>query len=102
MQSFKLNRALKSGREFKVPEKEEDIIRKSPYHSPRWKAVRKAFLELNPCCVMCGKKANTVDHKKRWGADGVDFWDQSNYQPMCFPCHQRKRGQESHKPRKDG
>ena len=63
------------------------------YKSPRWKKVRKKFLEWNPDCVICGKKANVVDHVIPVSSGKVDFWDETNYQAICWTCHQVKRGQ---------
>ena len=66
------------------------------YRSPEWRKARKAFLTENPYCVDCGSAANTVDHRTAHRGDMELFWDRSNWQPMCFPCHQRKRGRERH------
>lgn len=81
-------------------------VRSRLYNTARWKRVRRRHLQDNPLCVECMNNgrgpiaASVVDHRRRVN-DGADFWDASNYQSMCKPCHDRKRGRESHehKPR---
>lgn len=64
------------------------------YHTPEWRRARDAYLRANYACVACGKAANTVDHIKPHRGDPELFWDARNWQPMCFLCHQAKRGRE--------
>lgn len=68
-------------------------VQRSVYHTPEWLKARREFLDLHPWCK-CGTKANTVDHITPHRGDMTVFWNRSNWQPMCFPCHQRKRGTE--------
>lgn len=72
----------------------------------RWRLAREDHLRRHPECVMCGIKAGplqpfVVDHKvaPRLGeakASGDPqriadawrlFWDRSNWQSLCKPCH---------------
>lgn len=61
----------------------------------KWRQARKRFLKENTLCVKCkveGKltKATVVDHIKPHRGDKVLFWDESNWQPLCKQCHDRK------------
>ncbi|MGE6324130.1 HNH endonuclease [Psychrobacter sp. NPDC078370] len=64
-------------------------------YDARWRSARLLFLNDNPLCKHC--KANDII----MGADVVDhilphrgnqelFWDQTNWQPLCYPCHSIK------------
>lgn len=55
-----------------------------------WRKERKSFLERNPLCVECGRLANVVDHRIPHKGDESLFYNQSNWQPMCTSCHNRK------------
>ena len=52
-----------------------------------WEKARKAFLHRHPRCAMCGARAEVVDHKTPHRGDKELFWDKSNWQPLCTPCH---------------
>jgi len=58
----------------------------------RWKKCRKIFLQANPLCSRCYKigklvEASIVDHIIPHKGDEQLFWDQSNWQALCKPCH---------------
>ena len=58
------------------------------------------FYEFYRPCANCGKKPGThCDHIINASNEGVDFWDQSNWQPLCPGCHARKTLSESNKKR---
>jgi len=64
------------------------------YNSPRWKALRKRKLALNPICELCEKEGRTseakvIDHIKPI-QDGGAMWDINNLQSLCDPCDDRK------------
>ena len=64
-------------------------------YDSRWRKVRKVFLQAHPLCVECQKegrfvKATVVDHVMPHRGDQKLFWDQSNWQPLCKQCHDRK------------
>ena len=74
--------------------------RTSLYDSPLWRRVRAAHLAREPLCRECLKHnrattATVCDHI-RAVRDGADFWDASNYQSLCSPCHHRKSAREGH------
>lgn len=61
----------------------------------RWAATSKAFLDQNPLCCLCmaeGKVtvASVTDHKQPHLSNYQLFWDESNWQPLCEKCHNRK------------
>lgn len=62
----------------------------------RWRKARLAFLQNHPLCRMCGEEgritvAGVVDHKIPHRGDLALFWDQSNWQPLCKPHHDRHK-----------
>jgi len=65
----------------------------------RWQKARKEFLSHNPLCVACYEEgiftpATVVDHIDPHKGDKDKFWDKSNWQPMCSPCHSKKTASE--------
>lgn len=61
-------------------------------YSHRWRVARARFLALHPLCIFCkalGRvtPATVVDHITPHRGDEGLFWDQSNWQPLCKPCH---------------
>lgn len=74
--------------------------RTTEYDTTRWRKARKSFLSANPLCVECAKEgkvtaANTVDHIKRVN-DGGSFWNEDNWQGLCYKHHAKKSAQERH------
>ncbi len=72
-----------------------------PVHRPRptgraagydveWERVTRAYLAMHTRCAECGGRSQVVDHIQPHRGDKVLFWDRSNWQPMCRPCHSRK------------
>lgn len=64
-------------------------------YTSRWRTARSRFLKVNPFCLHCQKqgklvKATVVDHITPHRGDQDLFWDQSNWQPLCKSCHDRK------------
>ena len=58
----------------------------------RWQRERKRFLFKHPMCCYCERDgrvtaATVVDHIIPHRGDQVLFWDQSNWQALCAPCH---------------
>jgi 5-methylcytosine-specific restriction protein A len=65
----------------------------------RWKAARLVYLAEHPFCVACealGRTtlANEVDHRIPHCGDAARFWDRSNWQSLCRPCHSTKTRRE--------
>ena len=66
-------------------------------YDARWRKARTAFLQRNPLCNECMKRgkitpATVVDHIIPHRGDRKLFWDESNWQPLCKSCHDRKTG----------
>lgn len=58
-----------------------------------WDKARRAFLSRHPYCP-CGALATVVDHKIPHRGDKKLFWDKSNWQPLCIPCHSGAKQRE--------
>lgn len=61
-----------------------------------WRKARAAFLAEHPLCRMCGQlgqvtPATRVDHVIPHRGDVELFWLESNWQPLCQPCHDRHK-----------
>ena len=58
----------------------------------RWREARALHLAREPLCRFCLKKgatvvARVVDHIAPHRGDQALFWQQSNWQSLCFACH---------------
>ncbi|MBO4169685.1 HNH endonuclease [Cereibacter azotoformans] len=62
-------------------------------YTGKWAKARAEFLRLHPRCA-CGATATVVDHVVPHKGDQKLFWQRSNWQPMCKPCHDRKTVRE--------
>ena len=65
----------------------------------KWQKARLRFLGEHPLCVMCEKQgritvATVVDHKIPHKGDQELFWDESNWQSLCKPHHDRDKAEE--------
>ncbi|KHF41466.1 HNH endonuclease [Halalkalibacter okhensis] len=72
-------------------------------YDSRWRKARKQFLNAYPICKHCEKKgkiapATVVDHITPHRGDQRLFWDESNWQPLCKKCHDRKTRTEDQHP----
>ncbi|MGE5390886.1 MAG: HNH endonuclease [Deltaproteobacteria bacterium] len=72
-------------------------------YDSRWRRASKLFLEFNPLCRQCQKEgeltvAEVVDHIIPHRGDQTLFWDESNWQPLCKKCHDRKTRTEDQHP----
>lgn len=66
------------------------------YHSRRWRRMRAAQLTAEPLCRFCRDRddvtvATVADHIKPHRGDEALFWDPSNLQSLCAPCHDRDK-----------
>ena len=64
-------------------------------YDSRWKKARIRFLHSHPLCEECKKqgrlvKATVVDHIVPHRGDKKLFWDETNWQALCKPCHDKK------------
>lgn len=65
----------------------------------RWQKERERFLMANPLCLYCERQgvtteATVVDHIVPHRGDQSLFWDRSNWQPLCKPCHDSVKARE--------
>ena len=65
------------------------------YWTHQWKKARAAFIRENPTCKRCHKLAQVIDHVVPVNQGG-EFWDVTNWQPLCKQCHDIKSGREAH------
>lgn len=68
-------------------------------YGPEWRRERAIFLRANSLCVRCMKKnlivpSTVVDHIVPHKGDMVLFWDKTNWQALCKPCHDSKTATE--------
>lgn len=68
-------------------------------YDSRWRKARAFYLAKHPLCVICYEKkrltpATIVDHIQPHHGDAVLFWNESNWQALCKPCHDRKTAAE--------
>lgn len=78
--------------------KQKDIYRGTSHqrgYDHQWRKARLEFLTNNPLCVICSEQgrvtaATVVDHIKPHKGDKSLFWDKTNWQPLCKPCHDSK------------
>lgn len=61
-------------------------------YNHRWRKARETFLRRSPLCVRCAERdmtvaATVVDHIVPHKGDSALFWDSSNWQALCKPCH---------------
>ena len=68
-------------------------------YGPRWQRASKQFRKENPLCAECGRygitrQADCVDHIVPHKGDMKLFWDRSNWESLCFNCHNRKTAKE--------
>ena len=62
------------------------------YDKQRWKRRRAAFLGANPLCKFCEATsrvtmATIVDHIRPHKGVETLFFDETNWQSLCKPCH---------------
>jgi len=64
-----------------------------------WRKARATFLKREPLCAECARQGRTVgatvvDHIIPHKGDQDVFWDTSNWQSLCKPCHDTKTATE--------
>ncbi len=56
-----------------------------------WRKARAEWLTVYPFCMTCNAQATTVDHITPHKGDDRLFWDRTNWQSLCAPCHNRHK-----------
>ena len=69
------------------------------YNNARWRKASKLHRSRQPLCVECEKQgrikaASLVDHIVPHKGDVELFWDESNWQSLCWKCHGYKSQKE--------
>jgi len=84
------------------PSSREDVqrlTRTARGYTNRWGRVARRFRDQHPCCVLCEQAGRVtasecvdhiVPHKGNLGL----FWDEGNWQSLCFECHNSKTRKE--------
>ena len=67
----------------------------APYYSAAWRSARRSFLSVHPVCP-CGATASVVDHVRPHRGKADLFWDEGNWQALCWSCHSRKTATQDH------
>lgn len=68
----------------------------SLYTTKEWAAARRDFLAARPTCVYCAERglsmsATVVDHIVPHRGNLGLFWDRTNWQGLCFNCHNHRK-----------
>jgi 5-methylcytosine-specific restriction protein A len=76
----------------------QHAARSPEYGTARWQAARAAQLARKPCCEECTRQgrvtpATVCDHITPVRLGG-GFYETSNHQSLCRPCHQAKSASE--------
>lgn len=69
-------------------------------YDAKWQRARLRYLREHPLCVTCCRQgrltvASVVDHIVPHRGDEQRFWDRSNWQALCKPCHDAKTAREN-------
>ncbi|MBQ6407985.1 MAG: HNH endonuclease [Butyrivibrio sp.] len=72
-------------------------------YGSKWQKARANYLRRHPYCVRCYKggvltEATVVDHIVPHRGDPKLFWDETNWQSLCKPCHDKKTWNEDATP----
>ncbi|MCG5483671.1 MAG: HNH endonuclease [Sinorhizobium meliloti] len=86
----------------RLRERDHQVGWRSWYKTARWQKLRMKVLirDLFTCqMVGCGKVEGdtsqlVADHKIQHQGDEALFWDESNLQCLCKPCHDKLKQQE--------
>lgn len=73
----------------------------------QWRKARERFLRAHPTCAMCEAEgqltaATLVDHKVPHRGDQALFWDETNWQSLCRPHHDRAKKQQEAQEAREG
>ncbi len=58
----------------------------------KWRKAREQHLDAHPFCERCERQgrlraATVVNHRKAHRGDQQLFWDRTNWESLCKPCH---------------
>ena len=72
-------------------------------YNSKWRRLSKQYLRKHPMCVRCLQQgryvpATVVDHIIPHRGNLALMWDESNWQALCKPCHDKKTWTEDKNP----
>ena len=72
-------------------------------YNSKWRRLSKAYLRKHSMCVRCMQQgryvpATVVDHIQPHRNNPALMWDESNWQALCKPCHDKKTWTEDKNP----
>ena len=72
-------------------------------YTSKWQRRSKQFLKKHPLCVKCKQNgkltpATVVDHIVPHRGNEELMWSESNWQPLCKHCHDKKTGKDDKTP----
>ncbi|MDR7147058.1 5-methylcytosine-specific restriction endonuclease McrA [Rhizobium sp. BE258] len=70
-------------------------------YDAEWQRESRSFLSVYNSCRRCGQRATLVDHIKPHRGDKILFWDRSNWQALCVPCHSSWKQSQERRPNKE-
>lgn len=65
------------------------------YNSNRWRSISRRYLKEHPFCIVCGNKATICDHRIPHRGDESLFYNEDNYQSLCWKHHSAKTLKEN-------
>lgn len=69
-------------------------------YNAEWQKARSDYLKVYSSCVRCGSAATVVDHRTPHKGNDQLFWDRSNWQALCTPCHSGAKQSEERRQQK--
>ena len=87
--------AVESG--YRVNRSKDAIARNALYSTREWRELRKQVLAEEPTCRFCGAPASHADHLQHGPDWRQHFFDRSNLQALCAPCHNAKSAKDKAK-----
>jgi len=72
-------------------------------YNSKWHRLSKLHLKAHPLCEECKRHgkltpATVVDHIIPHRRDECLMWDETNWQSLCKPCHDKKTGKHDSLP----
>src|SRR6516165_759128 len=80
---------------WRPPADRRELSSRQRGYTTAWEKAREAYLRRYPLCAICLTAdiltaATVVDHIIDHKGNHDLFWDESNWQPLCKLCHDRK------------
>ena len=97
--NFRLRPPTRKQIKFTIPEKEQRPDSRKRGYTTAWNRARNGYLRRHPLCVKCEAKgrvtpADVVHHIISVRIAPELFWDKTNWESLCHPCHNLETGKE--------